>query len=158
MHTAYLALGSNLGDRAGNIGRALRLLEQEGVKPVSIAAPVTTAPEGFASENLFLNTAGKFLTALAPPALLLATQRVERSLGRTAKSSGGVYHDRTIDIDILFYDDLVATLPGLEIPHPRLSTRLFVLRPLCEIAPQLRHPVSGRTIAELCAAAMESKA
>lgn len=159
MHTVYLALGSNLGDRAGNIGRALRLLEQEGVRPVCIAAPITTAPEGFASGHLFLNTAGEFLTALAPAPLLLATQRVERSLGRTAKSSGGVYHDRTIDIDILFYDDLVASLPGLEIPHPRLSTRLFVLRPLCEIAPQLRHPVSGQTIAELCkAAAMQNEA
>lgn len=158
MHTVYLALGSNLGDRASNIERALHLLEQEAVKPVCIATPITTAPEGFASANLFLNTAGEFTTALSPLALLQATQRVEQSLGRTTKSLGGVYHDRTIDIDILFYDNLVATLPGLAIPHPRLSSRLFVLRPLCEIAPQLRHPVSGQTIAELCkAAALQSE-
>lgn len=149
MHKVYLALGTNLGDREKNLQRALGLLECEGLRPVAVAAPVETVPEGFESRNLFLNTAGEFATTLSPGATLLATQRVELAMGRTLKSAGGLYHDRVIDIDILFYDSLVVNSPRLTVPHPLVGRRLFVLRPLMEIAPAMRHPVSGKTVSEL---------
>ena len=148
-HTVFLAFGSNLGNRRENIERALELLNKEGLKPVSVSQPITTAPEGFTSANEFLNSAAKFTTSLSPHEVLDVTQRTERTLGRTQKSEGGVYHDRTIDIDILFYDDMVLNTPELAIPHPRIAERMFVLRPMNEIAPALRHPANGKTIHEL---------
>ena len=148
-HAVFLAFGSNLGNRRENITRALELLMQEGLKPVSVSQPITTAPEGFTSANEFLNSAAKFTTSLSPHEVLELTQRIERTIGRTQKSEGGVYHDRTIDIDILFYDDIVLNTPELAIPHPRIAERMFVLRPMNEIAPALRHPANGKTIHEL---------
>lgn len=148
-HTVFLAFGSNLGNRRENISRALELLGQEGLKPVSVSRPIATAPEGFVSANGFLNSAARFTTALSPHGVLEVTQRVETALGRTRKSEGGVYHDRTIDIDILFYDDIVLSTPKLTIPHPRIAERMFVLRPMNEIAPDLQHPATGKTIHEL---------
>lgn len=148
-HSIYLAFGSNLGSREETIRRAFKLLESEGLKPVSVAPCMLTKPEGFCSENLFLNTAGEFSTMLSPVEALEATQRVERELGRTQKSENGVYHDRTIDIDILFYDDIVVFTPQLVIPHPHLCERRFVLQPLAAIAPDLKHPVNGKTIREI---------
>lgn len=156
-HTVFLAFGSNLGNRRENIERALELLKQEGLKPVSVSQPIATAPEGFVSDNGFLNSAAEFTTALSPHEALEATQRTERTLGRTQKSEGGVYHDRTIDIDILFYDDLVLNTPELAIPHPRIAERMFVLHPMNEIAPGLRHPASGKTIHELYMEAKQGK-
>lgn len=148
-HTVFLAFGSNLGNRRENIERALELLNKEGLKPVSVSQPITTAPEGFTSANEFLNSAAKFTTSLSPHEVLEVTQRTERTLGRTQKSEGGVYHDRTIDIDILFYDDIVLNTPELAIPHPRIAERMFVLRPMNDIAPAFRHPANGKTIHEL---------
>ena len=148
-HTVFLAFGSNLGNRRENMERALELLMQEGLKPVSVSQPIITAPEGFTSANEFLNSAARFTTALSPHEVLELTQRIERTIGRTQKSEGGVYHDRTIDIDILFYDDIVLNTPELAIPHPRIAERMFVLRPMNEIAPALRHPANGKTIHEL---------
>ncbi len=148
-HTVFLAFGSNLGNRQENIERALELLRQEGLKPVSVSQPITTAPQGFASENEFLNSAAKFTTTLSAHEVLEVTQRTERILGRTQKSEGGIYHDRLIDIDILFYDTIVIDTPELAIPHPRITERMFVLRPMNEIAPALRHPANGKTIHQL---------
>ena len=148
-HTVYLAFGSNLGNREKTIKRALDFLDTEGLKPVRIAPCIATEPEGFVSGNRFLNTVGEFGTILSPRETLEATQRVERLLGRTRKSHDGIYHDRTIDIDILFYDDIAINTPDLCIPHRAIGERLFVLRPLCAIAPDLRHPVCGKTMAEL---------
>ncbi len=156
-HTVFLAFGSNLGNRRENIERALELLRQEGLKPVSVSQPVATAPEGFASANEFLNSAARFTTALSPHEALEVTQRTERILGRTQKSEGGIYHDRTIDIDILFYDDIVLNTPELSIPHPRMAERMFVLSPMNEIAPALRHPANGKTIHELYMEAKQGK-
>ena len=132
-HTVFLAFGSNLGNRKENLSRALELLKHEGLKPVSVSLPVITAPEGFESSNQVLKI----------------TQRIERTLGRMQKSHDGIYHDRTMDIDILFYDNETINTPELTIPHPKIAERLFVLRPLCEIAPLFRHPVTGKTIREL---------
>jgi len=147
-HTAYLALGSNLGDREATLRQALRLIENR-IGPIQAQSDFfVTQPSGFQSENTFLNAAIAVRTTLQPAGLLLATQQIERRLGRTSKSVGGVYHDRTIDIDILFYDDLVLRSPSLQIPHPRLAARPFVLQPLAQIAPGLVHPLTGQTIAQ----------
>lgn len=148
-HTVFLAFGSNLGNRKENLSRALELLKHEGLKPVSVSQPVITAPEGFESSNQFLNSAAIFTTESSPFEVLEITQRIERTLGRMQKSHDGIYHDRTMDIDILFYDNEIINTPELTIPHPKIAERLFVLRPLCEIAPLFRHPVTGKTIREL---------
>lgn len=157
-HTVFLAFGSNLGNKGKNITRALELLEKEGLKPVLVSRPLTTAPEGFDSANDFLNSAAKFTTNHPPLEVLKITQRIERTLGRTRKSRGGIYHDRTIDIDILFYDNLTVSTPELTIPHPHIAARLFVLQPLCEIAPDFRHPVNGKTMKELLESACKNRA
>lgn len=148
-HTVYLGFGSNLGDRRSNILRASDLLLSEGLKPAAFSSLIETAPVGFASPHAFLNAVGEYLTSLSPSAVLAATQRVERALGRTRKSVGGVYADRPIDIDILFYDDLRLSTPTLTIPHPLIAERRFVLEPLAEIAPGMRHPLTQLTPREM---------
>lgn len=132
-HEAYLALGSNLGDRHSTINCALELLENNVGRILRKSKTIETKPEGFASDNLFLNLCLCIETTLTPQELLHATQNIERQLGRTAKSANGQYHDRTIDIDILLYDDLTIDTPELQIPHPRMHERDFVMRPLMEI-------------------------
>lgn len=107
-----------------------------------------TEPWGFASENLFLNAAVKLRTALSPSGLLLATQEIEREMGRTEKSNGS-YHDRIIDIDILLYDDCIWDSPELVLPHPLMHQRKFVMQPLAEIAPLVVHPIIKKRIIEI---------
>lgn len=148
-HTVYLGFGSNLGDRRANILRASDLLLSEGLKPAAFSSLIETDPVGFLSPHAFLNAAGEYLTALTPAAVLAATQRVERALGRRHKSVGGVYADRPIDIDILFYDDLRLSTPTLTIPHPLIAERRFVLEPLAEISPGMRHPLTLLTPREM---------
>lgn len=149
IHTAYLAFGSNLGNREENIQRASDLLKAEGLEPVAFSPLIATEPQGFESDNAFLNSAAIFHTTLAPLDLLALTQRIERQLGRTRKSENGTHFDRTIDIDILFYDRLVTSSPELTIPHPHIQERGFVLRPLAAIAPDFVHPVLGLTMQAL---------
>ena len=119
MHSVYIGLGSNLGRRSDNIRRALDLLTQDGSRLAAVSSFHETTPVGFTSSHSFLNAAALVLTPLPPEAFLDATQRVERALGRTVKSENGIYHDRTIDIDMLFYDDIVLNTPRLAIPRPR---------------------------------------
>ena len=151
MATAYLSLGSNLGDR-------LRLLQVAGPALTVEAGPVTalsslyeTEPWGFSSPHRFLNVALALETTLSPETLLAVTQRIERDLGRTHKSVDGRYADRTIDIDLLFVGDAVLDTPALTLPHPRLHLRRFVLEPLCEIAPDLCHPLLRKSVSQLLA-------
>ena len=113
-----------------------------------------TAPWGFESDNSFLNAAVCIETELLPLEVLQKTQEIERELGRTHKSTGGVYSDRLIDIDLLMYDDLIlsATSPSgaeLNLPHPLMAERDFVMKPMAEIAPELVHPVLGKTMSLL---------
>ncbi len=152
MHSVFIGLGSNLGEREDNILRALDILASEGSKSAALSPFYETAPQGFISEHAFINAAAQVLTPLTPEEFLASTQRVERALGRMRKSTGGTYHDRTIDIDILFYDNLIVETPFLAIPHPLIPERDFVLRPLCDIAPELVHPQSGLTVAAMLAA------
>lgn len=135
MHTAYLALGSNIGDRHRMITEAVGKINVRIGDVLRQSAFHETEPWGFVSDNMFLNAAVCVLTEMPPHRLLEATQSIEKEMGRTAKSEGGVYHDRVIDIDILLYDDLHISTPELTIPHPSMYERDFVMKPLMEILP-----------------------
>lgn len=132
-HMVYLGLGTNLGDKQKNLNDAIRMLENLVGEVEKVSSVIETEPEGFKSDNMFLNTVVKVRTALSPFELLDITQDVEKSLGRKEKSSNGIYHDRVIDIDILLYDDINISTPRLVIPHPRMTQREFVMTPLTEI-------------------------
>ncbi len=148
MTFVFLALGSNLGDRAANLERALARLAP--AVRIDRASPVyETAPMYVTDQPAFLNMAVRGVTALAPRDLLRLAKGIEAALGREA---GGLrFGPRPIDIDILFHGTLVMREPDLEIPHPRLAERAFVLRPLADIAAGLRHPALGRSVAGLLA-------
>lgn len=146
-----MGLGSNLGDRRKNMKDALaRISDRVGVLR-AVSGFYETQPWGFDSHELFLNVAVEVGTRLSPAELLEATQAIERDSGRQDKTINGEYRDRTMDIDILLYDDQVIHTPSLTIPHPLMHQRAFVLQPLAEIAPHAIHPVIGQSIAELYA-------
>ncbi len=150
--TAYLSLGSNRGDRVEFIANALRLLDAAGCKVVKRSGLYETAPVGTASTRWFLNCVAQVEVEmdLMPFRLLRVTQRIEQQLGRGPRS-GIRPVGRTIDIDIIFYGQSRVAMPELVIPHPRLADRRFVLVPLNEVAPNLRHPLTGQTPAEMLA-------
>lgn len=133
MSVVYLGLGSNLGDRRGNIYRTVELIADSVGTVVRMSSLYDTEPWGFSSDNMFVNAAVCVETRLTPREVLVATQTIERRMGRIEKSVGGQYHDRVIDIDILMYDDLHIDTPDLHIPHPLMHERDFVMRPLNEI-------------------------
>ena len=133
MHTAYLGLGSNLGNRKRNMLDAVTLLNEYVVEVVSSSSYYESEPWGFDSPNKFINMCVRVSTPLSPDQLLAATQRVERLLGRTEKSRHGIYEDRIIDIDILLFDDVHVDAPNLTIPHPQMYERDFVMVPLREV-------------------------
>lgn len=148
----YVSLGANTGRREESIGRAVAMMEEEIGKCTACSRLYETEPQGFASPNKFLNAAAAFSTVLSASEILKITQDIERRLGRTAKSTGGHYADRPIDIDLLMLGDEVCDEPGLRLPHPLMGERLFVLEPLCEIAPQAVVPTTGKTVRELLVA------
>ncbi len=149
MHTIYLLLGSNLGDRLDYLRRGRSLIEREIGKINELSAIYQTASWGNTDLADFLNQAVCVETELPPDDLLLTIHAIEKSLGRERIQKWGA---RTLDIDILFYDDLVISQPDLTIPHPLLQERRFVLTPLAEIAPGMRHPVLKTSVEELLAA------
>jgi 2-amino-4-hydroxy-6-hydroxymethyldihydropteridine diphosphokinase len=148
--TAYLGLGSNLGERRGNLERALGFLSQR-LRLEKLSSIYDSEPVGNTEQPRFLNMACQTSTTLSPLALLALAKGIEAKMGRT----GGSGNPRLIDIDILFYGDQVIDTPELVVPHPRLTERAFVLVPLVEIAPELVHPVEGKTARELLAALKE---
>ncbi len=149
--TAYLGLGSNLGDRQDNLDRALAFLAQR-LRLEKVSSMYDSEPVGNVEQPRFLNLVCQVNTNLSSTALLALAKGIESKLGRGAGASDA---PRTIDIDILFYGDQVIETPELVIPHPRLTERAFVLVPLVEIVPDLVHPVNGKTVRELLKAAKE---
>jgi len=132
-HDVFLALGSNLGNTEANLKRAIKLINKRIGPVISQSSFYSTLPWGFYSRNAFLNAVVKLNTILTPRQLLEATQKIEQQMGRREKTVNGQYHDRTIDIDILLYDDLNIDEPDLKIPHPLMHERAFVMNPLNEI-------------------------
>ena len=141
----YLGLGSNMGNRGANLDRALEFLSQR-VSVEKVSSVYETEPIGNVEQPRFLNLVCQVFSRLAPMELLILAKGIESKLGR---AFGRVNAPRPIDIDILFYGDQVVETPELVIPHPKLVRRAFVLVPLVEIAPDLVHPVSGKTVKEL---------
>lgn len=144
-HVVYLALGTNMGDRAGNLAQALKWLSPQ-VRILEQSPIYETPPWGYVDQPDFLNQVVMGETDLVPKQLLRFLKGLEARLGRRNSIRNG---PRPIDLDILFYDDLILEMPGLSIPHPRMAGRGFVLLPLCDLVPDLRHPLTGMTIREM---------
>ena len=146
MSFAYIALGSNLGDKEKNLRRALLLLTQQGVEIVRVSSFLSTEPYGVTDQPQFLNAVACVRTSLAPLALLDVLLATELAMGRVRLRHWG---ERNIDLDLLLYEDVVLDMPRLHLPHPDMQNRDFVLLPLAEIAPELKHPTLQKTIYEL---------
>lgn len=146
-HRAFLGLGANLGDREANLARALELLADDRLSVTRLSSIYETEPRDLPDQPWFLNQVAEVETSLLPRQLLGRALAVERQMGRLRRVAKG---PRIIDIDVLLYGrSVVDSPPELEIPHPRMAERRFVLEPLAEIAPGLRHPVTGRTIRQM---------
>lgn len=144
--TVYIGIGSNLGNREENCLKAIRLMEEQGIKVVKRSSLYETEPWGVKDQPMFINMVIEAETELTPQELLRVLKSIESAMGRVETKRWG---PRLIDLDILFYDDMILDTPELRIPHPYIHERPFVLRPLGEIAPELEHPVLKKKIKEL---------
>jgi len=142
----YIALGSNVGDRAENLRIAREQIEAPDLRVLRASSIYETAPRDVEDQPWFLNQVIECETDLFPRQLLARLQKIERAMGRKRRLAKG---PREIDLDILFYGDAVVKVPELEIPHPRLAERRFVLEPLAELVPEKKHPGTHRTMREM---------
>ena len=146
-HIAYLSVGSNMGDREGTIKNALKVLDQKPhTRVLKVSSLIVTRPYGGVEQEDFLNGAVEIETLLPPAKLLEMLHEIENQAGRERKIHWG---PRTLDLDIVFYDKLIYEDENLVIPHVDMENREFVLKPMCELAPGLRHPVLGKTMSQL---------
>lgn len=141
MAKVFLGLGTNLGDKKNNLLTAVKNIEKKIGKVTSLSSFYETEPWGFESENSFLNAALCVETSLDPATILHIIKEIEIEMGRTQKSVNKIYSDRPIDIDILLYDDLTMETDELIIPHPLMTERDFVMKPLMEIAGDTLHSI-----------------
>jgi 2-amino-4-hydroxy-6-hydroxymethyldihydropteridine diphosphokinase len=146
LKTAFLALGSNIGDREANLRHAVDRLASDEIRVLRRSSLYETAPQEMLDQPCFLNAVVEVETSLLPMQLLARIREIEREMGRRRVAPKG---PRNIDIDILFYGRTVIATAELEVPHPRLAQRRFVLEPLAEIAPDFRHPLTGKTAPEM---------
>ena len=146
MATIYIGIGSNIGNREENCRQAIRFLEENGISVKKQSEMYETEPWGVKDQPKFINMAIEIETNKKPEDLLGILKNIENQMGRTESVKWG---RRVIDLDILLYDDLSIETPHLEIPHPFMHEREFVLKPLAEIAPDKKHPVIGKTIKEM---------
>ena len=144
--TAYLSLGSNLGDRAKNLCEAIAAMRNAGITVTRISSTYETEPVDYLDQPWFLNIAVEAETELVPAALLETLRGIETRMGSKKRIAKG---PRRIDMDILLYADEVINTPELQVPHPRMHLRRFVLEPLAEIAPNAHHPNSGLSVSEM---------
>ena len=149
INRAYLSLGSNLGDKSANLNKAIELLKERAGEVLAVSSFYETAPDGFISENSFVNIALSLDTRLDVYVLLDVCEEIEKELGRTTKSVNLNYSDRLIDIDILYFNNMQLATERLTLPHPRMHKRQFVLEPLAEIAPKFRHPITGMSTVKM---------
>lgn len=150
MSTAYLSLGSNIGDRIGFIQQAHSLLnDSEGIKVVDCSSLYETEPIGVEDQEWFINAALKVETTLSPQELMKKCLDIENILGRVRDENTQKWGPRCIDIDILFYDEVISATDFLQLPHPRVDQRAFTLVPMLEIAQDFVHPVLNKSIEQL---------
>ena len=149
MVIAYIGLGANLGNCRENLLQAWEKLgKAKGVKLIALSSPYRSAPVGMDSENWFINAVGSLETSLEPFELLREMLVVEKSLGRK-RILDGIPEDRVVDLDLLYWGDRISTDPFVTLPHPEIAGRLFVLQPLAEIGPEVRHPVTQKTSVDM---------
>jgi 2-amino-4-hydroxy-6-hydroxymethyldihydropteridine diphosphokinase len=147
LQQAFIGLGSNLGDGQANLIAAWQQLSRvAGITLTRLSSPYRTEPVGLSTEHWFTNAVGEIFTDLSPAELLGVMLALETELGRERTLT----RDRPVDLDLLYYGDLMINSEALTVPHPRLTDRLFVLAPLAELAPQHIHPILGCTTLELC--------
>jgi 2-amino-4-hydroxy-6-hydroxymethyldihydropteridine diphosphokinase len=155
LKTVYIGLGSNLGDRLDNLAQARDSLTAAGIGILRTSSVYETAPRDVVDQPMFLNQVIEAETRLFPRQLLSRVQHIEQVMGRTRTIAKG---PRIIDIDILLFGAFVMATPELEIPHPRMAERRFVLEPLAELAPELRHPVTKKSVREMLAKVSDQQA